>query len=84
MKLARKHRRTYEAVFSKPTRANIAWADIESLFAALGGKVKEGRGSRVRVQLNEVVAVFHRPHPNPEANKATVESVRKFLEQASV
>jgi len=84
MKLAGKHRKTYEAVFSEPTRANIAWADIESLFRALGGKVKEGRGSRIRVYLNDVVAVFHRPHPDPEAKKSTVESVRKFLERAGV
>jgi HicA toxin of bacterial toxin-antitoxin, len=84
VELAGKHRKTYKAVFSEPTRANIAWADIERLFEALGGELSEGRGSRLRVNLNGVVAVFHRPHPQKEANKSTVESARKFLKRAGV
>lgn len=79
-----KHRRTLESIFEKPERANILWRDIESLFTALGGEVSEGSGSRVRVALKDVRAVFHRPHPRKEANKATVRSVRRFLEQAGV
>lgn len=79
-----KHRRTLEAIFERPERANILWRDIESLFAALGGEVSEGSGSRVRVALNGVHAVFHRPHPRKEANKATVKSVRRFLEQVGI
>lgn len=79
-----KHRRTLEAIFERPERANIIWRDIENLWVALGGEVSEGSGSRVRVALNSVRAVFHRPHPRKEANKATVRSVRRFLEQAGV
>jgi hypothetical protein len=78
------HRKTLLAVFEKPERANIAWRDIEALFVALGADVSEGSGSRVRVALNHVRAVFHRPHPRKEANKATVKSVRRFLEEAGV
>ncbi|HRX05444.1 MAG TPA: hexulose-6-phosphate synthase, partial [Anaerolineae bacterium] len=47
-----KHRRTLEAIFEKPDRANIPWHDVESLLQALGAEVTEGRGSRVRVALN--------------------------------
>ncbi|MCX7013094.1 MAG: type II toxin-antitoxin system HicA family toxin [Candidatus Sumerlaeota bacterium] len=79
-----KRRKTLEQVFETPERGDIAWRDIESLFAALGAEVTEGRGSRVRVALNEVRAVFHRPHPQKEANKATVKSVRRFLKEARV
>lgn len=79
-----KHRKTLEAIFEKPVRANIAWIDIEALFVALGAEVTEGSGSRVRVALKNVRAVFHRPHPRKEANKATVKSVRRFLEAAGV
>jgi len=79
-----KHRKTLDAIFEKPERANIAWRDIETLFTALGAEVTEGRGSRVRVALNNVRAVFHRPHPQKEANKATVNSVRRFLEEAGI
>ena len=79
-----KHRKTLEAVFEKPERANIAWRDIETLLIAVGAEVTEGSGSRVRVALKNVRAVFHRPHPKKEANKSTVKSVRRFLETAGV
>ena len=59
-------------------------ADIEALFAACGGEIYEGRGSRVRVELNGVLAVFHRPHPQPATDKGALKSVRRFLENAGV
>ena len=82
--MADKHRRTLEAIFEKPERGDIAWRDVEALFVKLGAEVAEGSGSRVRVALNDVRAVFHRPHPRKETNKATVKSVRRFLEAAGV
>jgi len=80
----KKHRKTLEAIFEKPEQANIAWRDIEALFIALGAEVSEGSGSRVRVALKDVRAVFHRPHPRKETNKGAVKSVRRFLEAAGV
>lgn len=80
----RKHQRTLEAIFSTPVRASINWKDIESLFNALGAKIEEGTGSRVRILLNEEEAVFHRPHPQKETDKGAVVSVRRFLENAGV
>jgi len=84
MLLDKHHQKTLEAIFEKPERANIPWRDVETLFLALGGEITEGRGSRVRVALGGVRAVFHRPHPQKEANKATVKSVRRFLEESGV
>ena len=79
-----KHRKTLEALFEKPGRADILWRDVESLFTALGAEISEGNGSRVRVALKGVRAVFHRPHPRKETNKGAVKSVRRFLEAAGV
>lgn len=79
-----KHEKTLQAVFSDPVRANINWSDIEALFEANGAEISEGRGSRIRVVLNGVRAVFHRPHPQKEAGRATVRSVRRFLEEAGI
>jgi hypothetical protein len=31
-----------------------------------------------------VIAVFHRPHPQPETKKGAVEAVRQFLMSAGV
>ena len=77
-------RRTLLAIFDTPTRANLKWKDIESLSIALGAEISEGSGSRVRISLNGIRAVFHRPHPEKEADKGTVKSVRRFLEEAGV
>ncbi len=83
-KLSSKHRKTLQAIFDVPVRANIVWADIEALLVACGAEISEGRGSRVRVVLNEVKAIFHRPHPRKETNKGAVVSVRRFLTEAGV
>ena len=80
----KKHRKTLEAIYEKPERANIVWRDVETLFIALGAEITEGNGSRVRVALKDVRAVFHRPHPRKETNKGAVKSVRRFLESAGV
>ena len=79
-----KHRKTLQAIYEKPERANIAWKDIEALFLSIGAEISEGNGSRVRVALNGVRAVFHRPHPQKETHKGAVKSVRRFLEAAGV
>ncbi|MDN5697805.1 MAG: type II toxin-antitoxin system HicA family toxin [Rubrobacter sp.] len=84
MSLSSRHRKTLAAVFEEPVRSNVAWSDVEALFKALGAEISEGRGSRVRVYLGGVRAVFHRPHPEKETEKGALKSVRGFLREASV
>jgi hypothetical protein len=79
-----RQRQTLDKIFERPERSDISWSDIESLFKALGAKISEGRGSRVRVALNDVRAVFHRPHPDRLTDKGAVKSVRRFLHEAGV
>ena len=79
-----RHRRTFHAIFENPVRANIPWTDIESLLRACGAEISEGRGSRVRLALNGVRAVFHRPHPRKETDKGAVVSMRRFLTEVGV
>jgi hypothetical protein len=82
--MQRKHQQILDAIFAIPVPANIAWSDIIGLFRALGAELSEGRGSRVRVSLNDVDAVFHRPHPQKETDKGAVVSVRRFLQEAGI
>lgn len=77
-------RQTLEAIYEKPTRADVRWSKVEGLIRALGGKVTEGRGSRARFQVGERLATFHRPHPKRVTGKATLEDIRRFLESAGV
>ena len=80
----KKQRQTLNKILESPERSDIPWCNIESLIVALGGEISEGRGSRVRVILNDVKAVFHRPHPERVTEKGAVKSVRRFLQEAGV
>jgi HicA toxin of bacterial toxin-antitoxin, len=82
--MAKKHQKTLAAIFAEPVRSNIPWRDIEALLQALGAEISEGEGSRVRIALNGVRAVFHRPHPQKETDKGAVRSMRRFLTEAGV
>ncbi|MFJ5295115.1 type II toxin-antitoxin system HicA family toxin [Pseudomonas sp. NPDC088368] len=75
---------TLKTVFSKPVPSTLEWNRLESLFNALGARTIEGNSSRVRFELNGVVATFHRPHPDKEAKPYQVRDARSFLEQAGV
>ena len=79
-----KHRRTLRAIFAAPTKANIKFADIESLLVSLGGEVTEGAGSRMSVTVSGKTVYFHRPHPGKEARKYQVENAREFLQKIGV
>ncbi len=80
----KKHKRTLDKIIEKPERSDIPWKDIESLIIALGGEISEGKGSRVRIFLNGIRAVFHRPHPKRVTDKGAVKSMRRFLKEAEV
>jgi hypothetical protein len=78
------HRKTLKAVFRQPVPASLEWRLIESLFVAVGAKIIEGSGSRVRFDLNGVIGTFHRPHPHKEAKPYQVRDAREFLVKAGV
>jgi hypothetical protein len=80
----KKQTKTLEAIFEDPVRATIEWRDVESLLISLGAEVTEARGSRVKVALNGVRSVFHRPHPEKEVTKGAVRALRDYLIEAGV
>jgi len=82
--MRKKHQGTLQAILSRPSRSDIKWADIESLLVALGAEIQERKGSRVAIVLNDIVAIFHRPHPRKEADKGSVASMRRFLKEAGI
>lgn len=79
-----KQKSTLEAIYKNPIPANIGWKDIESLFIACGAIVSQGNGSRVRISLNSVIAIFHEPHQEKEASQSTVKSFRDFFGKAGI
>ncbi len=43
--------RTIKAVFARPTRPSIPFAEVEALVVSLGGEVRESKGSAVVFEL---------------------------------
>ena len=56
-----RHRETLDKIFQTPVPTSLEWRDIEALFLTVGARTVEGSGSRVRFELNGVIATFHRP-----------------------
>jgi len=82
--MKRKHQKTLELIFARPTSGNINWADIEALFIELGAQLSEREGSRIGVRLFGEIRVFHRPHPSPTTDKGAIASIRKWLQENGV
>jgi len=80
----KKHQKILKQLFQNPIQASIAWKDIEAMLNALGAEISEGNGSRVRIALNNIRAVFHRPHPKKETDKGAIVSMRRFLKEAGI
>lgn len=74
-----KHKKILKAIFTDPLKSDIEWMSIEKMLIALGAEVTEGSGSRVRIFLNNRIAVFHRPHPEKVTDKGALKSVREYL-----
>lgn len=79
-----RQRKTLEAIHATPVSGTIAWADIESLLVAVGCRIIEGNGSRVRFEKEGMIASFHRPHPDKEAKRYQVRDARDYLEKLGI
>jgi hypothetical protein len=82
--MASKHQKILTVIFENPLRSDVNWADIISLLQHRGAEVSEGTGSRVRIALNGIRAVFHRPHADQETDKGALRSMRRFLVETGV
>ena len=78
----KRHRETLDKIFQTPASTSLVWRNVEALFLGIDARSVEGRGSRVRFELNGVVATFHRPYPEKEAKPYQFRDTRRFLEQA--
>ena len=74
-----KQRKTLALVFKDPVPGTVEWADIEGLLVAVGCRIVEGSGSRVRFEKDGELESFHRPHPAKEAKRYQVRAARAFL-----
>jgi hypothetical protein len=82
--MGRKHQTTFASIHEKPDRKDIDWGDFINLLEFLGATIKYSGGSAVGIRLNEVYAVFHKPHPGHEIYPSDLKRIRRFFETAGV
>lgn len=78
--LSSKHRKTLADVLTTPPKSGIKWDDVVSLINTLGGKIKNGNGSRRKFILMSSVYQTHQPHPGNVMNKGAVSGLREWFE----
>lgn len=81
--MSRHHANLIRTIFHDPPAHNLRWRDVESLLRHVGATVEPITGARVRVRLNRMEEVLHRPHGN-ELDRQSVLHVRAFLGRAGV
>ena len=79
-----KQAKALKSVFADPVMASLEWKAIENLLIALGCRVIEGNGSRVRFEKDGMMEAFHRPHPAKEAKRYQLRAAQDFLERIGV
>lgn len=76
---------TLAAIFRTPTKP-VKFSLVKSLLEALGFKMQQGRGSRVKFihDAERLALMLHAPHPGNELCKDAVRQVRSFLQNNGV
>lgn len=82
--MSHKHANLIRTLFHDPISGNIHWREIESLLGHLGAQVEPLSGARLRVVLNGVEGILHRPHHSNVLGKQDVKHLREYLAHARV
>jgi len=81
--MSRHHAMLIRSIFHDPPSGNVHWREIESLLKHVGALLEPLSGARIRVTLNRMEEVLHRPHGD-ELDRQGVLHVRAFLGRAGV
>ena len=84
MTLNSHQRKTLQRILAMPASAGIRFSDIESLLGALGFEITEGKGSRVRFDLQGEQWHTHRPHPATEAKRYQVRDLQELFHRLGI
>jgi hypothetical protein len=82
--MSRHHAHMIRTIFTDPPSHNIHWREIESLLKHVGASLESLSGARVRVTLNRMEDIVHRPHHASTMNAQSILHLRAFLARAGV
>ncbi len=82
--MSHRHGNLIRSIFHDPPSGNVHWRDVESLLKHVGATVEPITGARVRVTLNRMEAVLHRPHHSNVLDASALVHLREYLARAGV
>ena len=82
--MSRHHASLIRSIFHDPPSNNVHWRDIESLLKHVGAELESLSGARIRMTLNRMEGVLHRPHHSNVLDAHSLLHLRGFLARAGV
>ncbi|HEU0201578.1 MAG TPA: type II toxin-antitoxin system HicA family toxin [Burkholderiaceae bacterium] len=82
--MSHRHANLIRTIFRDPPSGNVHWRDVESLLKHVGAALEPIAGARVRVKLNRMEDVLHRPHHSNVLDVSALKHLREFLARAGV
>ncbi|MEA1969904.1 MAG: type II toxin-antitoxin system HicA family toxin [Thermodesulfobacteriota bacterium] len=76
-----KHKKILLYIFQKPVPVpvDLKWRSVASLIKALGGDIRYGDGSRIRIDLKGKSVNIHSPYPQKELHRYAVRLIKELL-----
>jgi hypothetical protein len=82
--MSRHNANLIRTIFHDPPSGNVHWREVESLLQHVGATLEPISGSRVRVKLNRMEDILHRPHHSNVLDASALTHLRQFLARAGV
>jgi hypothetical protein len=82
--MSRRHIQLIRTIFHDPPSGNVHWREIESLLKHVGAELEPISGARIRVKLNRMEGVLHRPHHSNVLDGSSLQHLREFLARGGV
>ena len=82
--MSRHHANLIRTIFHDPPSGNVHWRDVESLLKHVGATLEPISGARIRVKLNRMEGVLHRPHHSNVLDANSLAHLREVLAQGGV
>ena len=82
--MSRHHAQLIRSIFHDPPSGNVHWREIESLLKHLGCEIESLSGARIRVRLQRMEDILHRPHHGHTLDARALVHLRGFLARAGV
>ena len=71
-------------IFHDPPSGNVHWREVESLLRHVGAAIEQLSGARVKIHLNRMEGILHRPHHSNVLTVDALMQVRNLLARAGV